>query len=53
MLSSREDKLVTCAWPGQTNNRQEDLRISFLPSVYLTRLCHIHIVARLEVFIFL
>lgn len=53
MLSSREDKLVTCAWPGQANNRQEGSRISLLPSVYLTSLCHIHRVARLEGFIFL
>lgn len=51
--NSWEDELVTCAWPGQADNRQEDSRISLLPSVYITSLCHILIVVRLEGFIFL
>ena len=32
MLSSQEDKLVTCAWPGQANNRQEDFQAILIPA---------------------
>lgn len=45
-------ELMTCAWPGQADNRQEDSRLSLLPSVYVTSLRHTHIVVRLEVLIF-
>lgn len=52
---SREKNLVMCTWHGHTYKRQQDTRISLLPpsvlsSIYITSVCYIYIVARLEVF---